>query len=144
VIVLGVLAIASLLFTYQNPLGLNSMAPFTRRNSPVTEMRKAISLRRIESLSDAVYAHYLANARMPKSLKDLPPAFVGENILRDPWGNEYRYLPKPTENPDRYLVIGFAPDGKPDTDLFLTRPVQAVSAPSTPSQQQTGGIELID
>jgi hypothetical protein len=144
VIVLGLVAIASLLFTFQNPLALNSMAPFTRRTSALTEMKKAISLRRIEAVSDGVYAHYLANGKMPKSLKELAPVFVGENVLSDPWGNEYRYLPKPTESPDRYLVIGFAPDGKPDTDLFLTRPVQAASAVAPPSQQQTGGIELID
>ena len=142
VAVLGVLAVASLLFTYRNPLGLNSMAPFTRRTSAVTEMRKAISLRRIEAISDGIYSHYLANGKMPKSIKDIAPVFVGENLLEDPWGNDYRYLPKPAENPDRYLVIGFAPDGKPDTDLFLTRPVLAVSVASTP--QQTGGIELID
>ncbi|MBI2212058.1 MAG: DUF4388 domain-containing protein [Acidobacteria bacterium] len=143
VIVLGVVAIVSLLFTFQNPLALNSMAPFMRRASPLTELKKAISLRRIEAVSDGVYAHYLANGKMPRTLKELAPMFVGTNVLTDPWGNEYRYLPKPTENPDRYLVIGFAPDGKPDTDLFLARPVQAVSSASSPSQQ-TGGIELID
>ncbi len=143
VIVLGLLAIASLTFTYRNPLALNSMAPFDRRTSAVTEMRKAISLRRIEAISDGIYAHYLASGRMPRSLTDIAPLYVGKNILEDPWGNDYRYLPKPTENPDRYLVIGFAPDGKPDTDLFLTRPVQVVSVTS-PGSQQTGGIELID
>ena len=76
-------------------------------------------------------------------LSEITPTYIGGNLLEDPWGNEFRYLPKPTENPETYLVIGFTPDGKADTDLFLSRPVQAVVVTGT-AAQRTGGIELID
>jgi hypothetical protein len=39
-------------------------------------------------------------------------------------------------------VIGFTPDGKADTDLFLSRGIDI--GPSTPSKTDTGGIELIE
>jgi hypothetical protein len=140
-VVLGAIAIASLVFTFENPL--NTLAPFGRENSSITDFKKAISLRRIEAISDGVQAYYLATGRMPAQLTDIVPTYIGRNLLRDPWGNEFRYLPKPTENPEKYLVIGFAPDGRPDTDLFLSRPVHS-SVTIGSSAQQTGGIILID
>lgn len=140
-VVLGAIAIAFLLFTFKNPL--NTLAPLGRETSSVTELKKAISLRRIEAISDGIQAYYLATGRMPVQLTDIVPTYVGKNLLEDPWGNEFRYLPKPAENPEKYLVIGFAPDGKPDTDLFLSRPVQSSVAIGS-ATQQTGGIELID
>jgi hypothetical protein len=140
-IILGAIAIGFLMFTFKNPL--NTFVPIGRDTSAVTELKKAISLRRIEAISNGVQAYYLATGRMPAQLSDISPTYIGKNLLTDPWGNDFRYLPKPTENPEKYLVIGFAPDGKPDTDLFLSRPVQsAVSSGS--ATQQTGGIELID
>jgi len=100
-------------------------------------------LRRIEAISDAIQAYYLATGKMPTTLDDIAPTYIGRNLLQDPWGNEFRYLPKPTENPDKYLVIGFAPDGMPDTDVFLSRPVQSAVTSGT-GMEQTGGIEVID
>jgi len=140
-IVLGVIAIGFLVFTFKNPL--NTFRPFGRETSSITELDKAVSLRRIEAISDGIQAYYLATGKMPAQLTDIVPTYIGKNLLHDPWGNEFRYLPKPTENPEKYLVIGFAPDGKPDTDLFLSRPVQS-TVTSGSSTQQTGGIELID
>ncbi len=141
VVVLGAIAIAFLVFTFKNPL--NTFVPVGRDTSSITDLKKAISLRRIEAISDGIQAYYLATGRMPAALSDITPTYIGPNLLQDPWGNEFRYLPKPTENPEKYLVIGFAPDGKPDTDLFLSRPVQSAVTSGT-AAQQTGGIELID
>ena len=140
-VVLTAIAIGFLAFTFKNPL--NTLAPFGRSTSGITELKKAVSLRRIEAISDGIQAYYLATGKMPAQLTDIVPTYIGRNLLNDPWGNEFRYLPKPTENPEKYLVIGFAPDGKPDTDLFLSRPVQSAVS-SGVATQQTGGIELID
>ena len=60
-------------------------------------------------------------------------------MLRDPWGHPYKYLPQP----QRYLVIGFTPDDKPDTDLFLSHAVDA-GPPAAASKPATGGIQLVD
>jgi len=81
------------------------------------------------------------NGHLPARLQDLTPHYLAANLLNDPWGNAYKYL----QRPERYLVIGFAPDGKADTDLFLSRAIDA--GPTTPSQTtrpDTGGIQLID
>jgi hypothetical protein len=140
-VVLAAIAIGFLAFMFRNPL--NTLVPVGRETSSIGELKKAISLRRIEAISDSIQGYYLATGRMPAQLSDIAPTYIGRNLLRDPWGNEFRYLPKPTENPEKYLVIGFAPDGKPDTDLFLSRPVQSAVSSGT-ATQQTGGIELID
>jgi hypothetical protein len=73
-------------------------------------------------------------------LQDLTPYFVSPSLLNDPYGNPYKYL----QQPSRYLVIGFTPDGKPDTDLFLQRGVEAGATASAPTKQERGGITLID
>ncbi|MGZ5433907.1 MAG: hypothetical protein ACXWH7_13370, partial [Thermoanaerobaculia bacterium] len=65
--------------------------------------------------------------------------YVDASLLRDPWGNMYKYIPR-TES---YLVIGFTPEGKPDTDLFLSRASEA-SMPTTTTRPQTGGIRLVE
>jgi len=140
-VVLAAIAIGFLVFMFKNPL--NTFVPVGREASAISELKKAVSLRRIEAISDGIQAYYLATGKMPAQLTDIVPTYIGKNLLQDPWGNEFRYLPKPTENPEKYLVIGFAPDGKPDTDLFLSRPVQSTVASGT-ATQQTGGIELID
>ena len=73
---------------------------------------------------------------IPAHLQDLTPHYISANLLTDPWGNAYKYL----QRPERYLVIGFAPDGKADTDLFLSRAID--TGPSTPQPTQrpdTGG-----
>ena len=61
------------------------------------------------------------------------------SVLRDPWGHPYKYLPQP----QRYLVIGFTPDDKPDTDLFLSHAVDA-GPTAAASKPVTGGIQLVE
>ena len=91
--------------------------------------------RRPDLVPDGVEAIHL-----PARLQDLTPAFASPSLLNDPWGNAYKYL----QQPSRYLVIGFTPDGKPDTDLFLQRGIEAGATASAPTKQEHGGITLID
>ena len=77
--------------------------------------------------------------QLPFELKELVPHYLDAGLLRDPWGNVYKYIP----GADRYLVIGFTPEGKPDTDLFLNRSIDSTLTITT-SKPQTGGIRLIE
>jgi hypothetical protein len=79
------------------------------------------------------------NGHLPARLQDLAPDYVSASVLRDPWGNPYKYLPQP----QRYLVIGFTSDNKPDTDLFLSHAIDAGTT-SAASKPVTGGIQLVD
>jgi len=136
VLVLGALALLSLVTSTRNPL---SAVRLLNGQGVVGDTRKAISLRRIEIISDAVQAYNLANGKLPLKLQDLTPAYVSSQLLTDPWGNAYKYLLRP----EKYLVIGFTPDGKPDTDLFLSRPIEAAT-PGQPEKPPTGGIVLVE
>ena len=139
VIILTVLAIGSIVTSVRNPL--NSLNPFGRPMSAVGTAQKAISLERIETIGQAIERFNVMNGRLPSKLSDLAPNYLTANVLEDPWGNAYKYL----QRPERYLVIGFAPDGKADTDLFLSRAIDA--GPTTPSptaRPDTGGIQLIE
>ena len=80
------------------------------------------------------------NGRLPIRLQDLAPYYVSPALLHDPWGNAYKYL----QQPSRYLVIGFTPDGKADTDLFLSRNIDTGATASAPTRQERGGIVLVD
>ncbi|HKR64103.1 MAG TPA: DUF4388 domain-containing protein [Thermoanaerobaculia bacterium] len=135
VLVLVVLALASIVTSIRNPL--NSLRPLRGGLSSVGSTRKAISLERIDMIGDALEKYSSVNGRLPTELKALTPHYISPSLLRDPWGNEYKYL----QPGNRYLVIGFTEDGKPDTDLFLSRSAgaTATSAPSTPER---GGITL--
>lgn len=136
VLLLLIWAIVSLASTTFNPL--NSLDSFIRHSSAVDETRKAISLQRIQHLGSAIEQYDLATGHLPARLLALTPSYVVPAILKDPWGRAYRYL----QRPDKYLVIGFSADGKPDTDLFLTH--QADLGPVTSSNKpQRGGIELL-
>jgi hypothetical protein len=137
VLILVVLAIASLVTSVQNPL--NSLNPLGDGLSSVGATRKAISMQRIETIGQALEKYSSVHGRLPGALSELAPHFISAALLRDPWGNEYKYL----QPGNRYLVIGFSGDGKPDTDLFLSRAIggPATSAPSTPEH---GGITLIE
>ena len=137
VIVLTALAIASLVTSIKNPL--NSLAPFDGTRSAVASTQKAISMQRIQAIGQAIDRFNSANGALPGSLRDLVPHYISARLLSDPWGNEYKYLPRP----ERYLVVGFAPDGKADTDLFLSRPIDFAVAPTT-GTPNTGGIVLLD
>jgi len=139
VLFLAVLAIASIVTSFKNPL--NSVRPIaTPRGSAPVETIKAISIERIHSLGQAIEQYNGVNGHLPARLQDLAPFYVSPSMLTDPWGNQYKYLPQPS----RYLVIGFTPDGKADTDLFLSRGVDAGATASVPTKQERGGITLID
>ncbi len=137
VLFLVLLAVASLVTSFKNPL--NGFRPLMGGLSAVNETRKAISLQRIEAISRAIEKYNEVHGRLPGGLDDLTPHYVAASMLRDPWGNEYKYL----QRPERYLVIGFTSEMRTDTDLFLSRAIGAPpSATSTP--QQTGGITLVE
>jgi uncharacterized protein DUF4388/type II secretion system (T2SS) protein G len=139
VIILTLLALGSVVTSIRNPL--NSLTPFRRTMSAIGMTQKAISLQRIESIGQAIEKFNVMNGHLPTRLQDLTPNYVQANLLSDPWGNAYKYL----QRPERYLVIGFAPDGKADTDLFLSRAIDAGPAtPSPTSRPDTGGIQLIE
>lgn len=137
VLVLVVLALASLVTSVRNPL--NSFRPLTGGLSAITSTRKAISMQRVEAIGQALEKYNDVNGRLPAELSALAPHYIDASLLRDPWGNAYKYL----QPANRYLVIGFTGDGKPDTDLFLSRSVGG-PATATPTQVETGGIDLID
>ena len=140
VVLLAGIAIASIVTSFKNPL--NSIGPIgtkaARASAPV-EALKSISLERIHSLGDAIERYNVINGHLPVRLLDLAPYYISPALLNDPWGNAYKYL----QQPSRYLVIGFSPDGKADTDLFLSRGIDTGVA-SAPTKPQRGGITLID
>jgi Domain of unknown function (DUF4388) len=138
VVLLVVIALASLITSFKNPL--NSLRPLTGGPSIVGEPRKSISIQRIESIGQAIERYNAVHGRLPQQLSDLAPHYVDGKLLRDPWGNAYKYL----QRPERYLVIGFTSDGKADPDLFLSRAFGAPSAAPTSQTPQTGGIQLVE
>lgn len=137
VLMLVVLALASLATSFRNPA--NKLTPFLGGTSGVNETRKAISMQRIEAIGTALDKFNDTRGQLPSELKELVPHYIDAAFLRDPWGNAYNYIP----SAERYLVIGFTREGKPDTDLFLSRVIGA-PAPATSSRPQTGGIRLIE
>jgi len=138
VLVLVILALASLITSFKNPL--NGLRPLTGGLSPVGETRKSISMQRIETIGQAIEKYNDAHGRLPQELKDLVPHYIAASLLQDPWGYEYRYL----QRPERYLVIGFTSEGKPDTDLFLARAIGGPPATTPAKTQETGGITLVE
>lgn len=137
VLVLVALALAMLITSLKNPL--NSFRPFTGGPSAITATRKAVSMQRIEQVGQALERFSSVHGRLPADIKELAPHYLAPALLRDPWGNPYKYL----QPGNRYLVIGFSEDGKPDTDLFLSR---AMGGPTTatPTTPEHGGIVLED
>lgn len=140
VILLAIIAAVSLATSFKNPL--NAFHPFQRRASEIGLTRKAISLQRIEAIGQAIDKYYATQGRLPAKLQDLVPGYIGAPLLKDPWGNAYKYLPKP----ERYLVIGITgPEGQSDTDLFLSRSIDvATTTVTAPTKQQTGGIQILE
>ncbi len=138
VIILGVVAILSLVTSFKNPL--NQFTPFRRQLSSIGETRKAISLQRMEAIAQGIEKYNAVNGHLPDRLQDLAPYFVDASMLADPWGNAYKYL----QRPDRYLVIGFSPDGKVDTDLLLSRTIDIGPSTTTPVNPNQGKLQLID
>jgi hypothetical protein len=140
VAVLAIVAIISIATSFKNPLNsLHPLAANPPRASAPTETQKAISMERLHSVGEAIEQYNVVNGRLPSRLQDLTPYFISPSLLHDPWGNPYKYL----QQPSRYLVIGFTPDGKADTDLFLSRGIDSVTA-SAPTKQERGGIILVE
>ena len=137
VLILVVLAIASLVTSIRNPL--NTIRPLTGGLSAIGATRKAISLQRVEAIGKALEKYNDVNGRLPAELRELVPHYIGASLLRDPWGNAYKYL----QPANRYLVIGFSSDGRPDTDLYLERVVGG-PAPPAATKVETGGITLVE
>jgi hypothetical protein len=137
VVVLAAIAVISVGTSFKNPL--NALAPFMRHTSSVRDTRKAISVERIEAIGQAIEKFNTVNNHLPGALSELVPHYIAAPLLNDPWGTAYKYL----QRPDKYLVIGFSPDGKADTDLFLSRNIDASVAPSQTQRPQTGGIEIL-
>ena len=136
VLFLVVLAIASIVTSFKNPL--NTLTPMMNGHSPVTNARKAISMQRIEMIGLAIDKYNDTYGQLPLELKELTPEYVDESLLRDPWGNKYNYIPRAGS----YLVTGYTPEGRPDTDLFLSRASEVVTPTTT--RPQTGGIRLVE
>lgn len=135
IIVIALIALASLVTGVRNPLNLLTNNAAT---GPLVEAKKAISLVRVDTIGNAIRAFELVNGRLPDSLEALTPDFISPIFLRDPWGYEYKFI----QRPEKYLVIGFLPDGKPDTDLFFTHKLRA--EPFTDTRPPAGGIQLVD
>ena len=138
VIFLAALAVGSIVTSVRNPL--NHLNPLSGRPSAIASTQKAISFQRIEAIGQAIERYNGIHGRMPQRLQDLTPDYISEKLLTDPWGNGYKYL----QRPQSYLVIGFAPDGKADTDLFLSRAIDLGTAMPSVLKPDTGGIQLIE
>jgi hypothetical protein len=136
VLFLVALAIASIVTSIRNPL--NTLSPVTGGLSPLGNSRKAISMQRIEMIGLAIDKYNDTQGQLPFELKELTPEYIDQSLLRDPWGNTYKYIPRA----ESYLVIGYTAEGRPDTDLFLSRASEVVTPAS--SKPQTGGIRLIE
>ena len=87
---------------------------------------------RIQHVGEGIEKYNSVNGRLPSRLQDHAPDYVSASMLRDPWGHPYKYLPQP----QRYLVIGFTPDDKPDTDLFLSHAVDAGPTAAAPKSRR--------
>lgn len=138
VIFLAALAVASLVTSLRNPL--NHLGPLGGGASAMRSTQKAISFQRVEAIGQAIERFNGINGRLPQRLQDLTPDYISEKLLSDPWGNAYKYL----QRPQSYLVIGFTPDGKADTDLFLSRAIDMGPATPAISKPESGGITLIE
>jgi hypothetical protein len=136
VVFLVALALVSVVTSIRNPL--NTFRPVMGGLSPLGNARKAISMQRIELIGLAMDKYNDTHGQLPFELKELTPEYIDESLLRDPWGNTYKYIPRS----ESYLVIGYTPEGRPDTDLFLSRASEVVTA--TSSKPQTGGIRLVE
>ena len=138
VAVLALLAILSLATSWKNPLNVTS--PLGRSTTAVEEVRKAVSFQRIRTIGEAIEGFRSVNGDLPANLDDLAPNFIAPDALSDPWGSPYKYL----QPPGKYLVIGFTPDGRADTDLFYSRTIESAGIRLDGSDTPTGGIVLVD
>jgi len=138
VLVLVALAILSLATFWKNPLNLANAQGSSQAS--IRGVKKAVSFQRIRTIGEAIEAYQLVNSELPARLTDLTPHYIPSEMLEDPWGNDYKYL----QRPGRYMVVGFTPEGRSDTDLFYSHNLDSVLAPSTQLRQPTGGVSLVD
>jgi hypothetical protein len=138
VIVIVILALASLATSFRNPL--NTLRPFSGGLSAAGEMRKAISMQRIQAIGRAIDRFHDVHGRPPRDLAELAPHYLDASLLQDPWGQPYSYV-QPT---NRVLVTGQTGDRRTDTDLLLSLPIGAPPVPASPNQPERGGITLIE
>ncbi|HEX7831880.1 MAG TPA: DUF4388 domain-containing protein [Thermoanaerobaculia bacterium] len=138
VLIVVALALASIVTSIKNPL--NGFHPLTGGLSSIGEMRKAISMQRIQAIGQAVERFNDVHGRTPRDLNELAPHYISPTLLKDPWGQPYSYV----QPPNRVLVIGFTGDRRTDTDLLLSLPIGAPPTPTAPSQPVSGGITLIE
>ena len=89
-------------------------------------------MQRIEAIGQALEPFNDTQGHMPRRSRS-SPHYIGASLLTDPWGNPYKYL----QPANRYLVIGFSADDRPDTDLYLERAVGAPAAPAA-TKVETG------
>jgi hypothetical protein len=134
---LALVFIGSLATSFMNPV--NSIRSFYRPVGVAETTMKAVSLQRIHAVSSAVAAYNLATGSLPQRLEDLMPAYASANLLQDPWGRPYKYI----HRNDKFLVIGFGRDGRPDTDLFMSQTIDSTLSPGS-ARRPTGGISLVD
>jgi Bacterial type II secretion system protein G. len=137
VLFLGLLALASVVTSFKNPL--NWMGSPRKKSTTINESKKAISFQRLDMVARAVEAYNLANGSLPGQVEELTPNYISADLLRDPWGNSYKYI----QRSGKYLLIGFTKEGRADTDLFLSHSIDAPVSGGTTTKTPTGGIELV-
>src|ERR1051325_6174639 len=93
VAVLALVGILSIGTSFKNPL--NAIRPLgTSQPSTIDETMKAVSMARIEQVGEAIEKYNVVNGHLPARLQDLAPDYIAASVLRDPWGNPYKYLPQ--------------------------------------------------
>lgn len=138
VLLLGILALASIATSFKNPA--NWIGSPRKKSTSINESKKAISFQRLDMIGRAVEAYNLANGSLPGQIEELTPSYISADLLKDPWGNSYKYI----QRPGKYLLIGFTKDGRADTDLFLSHSIDApVPGGTTTKAPPVGGIELV-
>lgn len=97
----------------------------------VEDFDKSVSLLRLRRLTEAVDTYYLTSGRFPISLDVLVNAnLISRPELLDPAGRRYRYILQS----EKYYLVGFAPDGKTDTDLFFSNNLRTGQPQSGPAR----------
>jgi Domain of unknown function (DUF4388) len=81
---------------------------------------KAVSMTRLSRIDRAISVFYELKGRYPSHLSDLVVAGILRPAdLRDPFGQAYRYIPRPDEK--RYQLYAWTASGRIDPDLSLSR-----------------------
>ena len=132
ILLIAAVAAASLLTFLHNPLNAAGY-------EVIDDLKKSISLERIARLGNGIDAFSMNHGGPPATLAELTPEYASDEVVDDPWGRTYSYIPK-TAPVSQYILSGADPQNNIDTDLFLARnlsdsPIELV---------RTGGIELVD